>query len=246
VEYLEKQLMGMYEREAEKARALEDQVKTLKAQLEAVGRRIDFSDVVKRLEAVQNEISRSNKALTGLYESYGSVLNKLGDTINSLNEFAEGFISKAELNTIQETHNREIENLRRSYEARIEALERAEDWRLNPSVIVRMSHIVNELNQLADTGKQTLKIVATMDSSIRFSEDQIALAVARSPSTTRQYLRQLVSLGWIKQVGRDFQNNIDENLTKKLREVQRPGQEPIPDIVIERCKKELQTFIRSL
>jgi response regulator of citrate/malate metabolism len=184
--------------------------------------------------------------LTKLVEGYSTTASKISSVTESLREFVKGFVSKVELNSIQEAHKRELENLRRTYEARIEALERAEDWRLNPSVIVRMSHVVNELNQLTDTGKQTLKVVATMDPSIRFSEDQIALAISRSPSTTRQYLKQLVSMGWVKQVHREFQNNITENLAKRLKEVQRPGQEPIPDIVIERCKKELQTFIRSL
>lgn len=234
VEYLEKRLMSMYEREAEKTRELEKQVEALKAQLEAAGR-LDFSEAVKRLEATREEISRSNRAFTSLSEAYGTALNNLGSTMDLLKEFAKGFISKAE-----------AEKLQRTCEARIEALERAEDWRLNPSVIVRMSHVVNELNQLTDTGKAVLKVVATMDSSVRFSEDQIALAIGKSPSTTRQYLKQLTSLGWIRQSGKEFQNNIDGNLAKKLREVQRPGQEPIPDVVVERCKKELHTFIRSL
>jgi hypothetical protein len=246
VEYLEKELMGLYRGEMEKSRVLEEEVKSLRAQLEAVGRHIDFSEAVKNLEAIRGELERSRKSLTELLEGYSMVVGKIGAATSSLSEFAKGFISRAELESIEEANKRELENLRRSYENRIEALEKAEDWRLNPSVIVRMSHIVNELNQLTDTGKQTLKVVATMDPSIRFSEDQIALALSRSPSTTRQYLKQLASLGWIRQTGRDFQNNIDANLAKKLREVQRPGQEPIPDIVIERCKKELQTFIRSL
>jgi hypothetical protein len=246
VEYLEKELMRLYREQVEKAQVLEEENKALKAQLEAVGRHVDFFAAVKGLEAIRGELERSRKSLTKLVEGYSTTASKISSVTESLREFVKGFVSKVELNSIQEAHKRELENLRRTYEARIEALERAEDWRLNPSVIVRMSHVVNELNQLTDTGKQTLKVVATMDPSIRFSEDQIALAISRSPSTTRQYLKQLVSMGWVKQVHREFQNNITENLAKRLKEVQRPGQEPIPDIVIERCKKELQTFIRSL
>lgn len=85
-----------------------------------------------------------------------------------------------------------------------------------------------------------------MDPSVKFNEDQIAPIVGRSPGTSRQYLRQLASLGWVKQAGREFQNNIDGNLSKKLREAQRPEQESIPDEVIERCRKELQIFVQSL
>jgi len=246
VEYLEKRLMGMYEAEAEKARNLEDQVKELKAHLEAVGRRVDFHDAVKRLEAIQDEVSRSNKTLKEFVEGYDAALNKLASTITSLSEFAKGFLSKAELDAVQEEHKKKIENLRHTYEARLEALERAEDWRLNPSVIVKMSNIVNELNQLTDTGKQALKVVASLSPDITFDEDQIASSVGRSPSTARQYLKQLSALGWVKQVGRGFRNGVEENLTKKLREVQKPELEEIPKIVIERCKRELLTFIQSL
>jgi len=246
VEYLEKRLMGMYEAEAEKARALENQVKALRAQLQQVGHPADFSEAVRRLETIHGEISTSRKTLRETVEAYRMTLNKLESTIASLNEFTKGFISKAELDAVKEAHKREIENLRRTYEARVEELEKAEDWRLNPSVIVKMSRVVNELNQLNDTGKQVLKVTATMNPSVRFSENQIAVAIGRSPNTARQYLKQLASLGWVKQTGREFQNNIDENLSKKLREAQRPGQEPIPEVVVERCKKELQTFVHSL
>jgi hypothetical protein len=246
VEYLEKQLMGLYQAQVERAQRLEEENRGLKAQIEATHRRVDFSDAVKRLESIREEIMRSNKALAGFYETCGGALDELVSTIGLLNEFSKGFVSKAELDELEETHRRELEGLQRGYEARLEALERAEDWRLNPSVIARMSRVVNELSQLTDTGRQVLKTAATMGPGVRFSEDQMALSIGRSPSTTRQYLKQLAGLGWVKQVGREFQNNIDGNLAGKLREAQRPGQEPIPDIVIERCKKELQTFIHSL
>ena len=105
---------------------------------------------------------------------------------------------------------------------------------------------MNGITQLTDTGKQVLKVVSSINPDITFGEGQVALSINRSPATARQYLRQLERLGWVKRVGREFKNNVEENLTRKIEEVQKPGQEKIPEAVIERCKRELLTFIQSL
>ncbi|MEM2047065.1 MAG: hypothetical protein QXZ06_04215 [Candidatus Jordarchaeales archaeon] len=208
---------------------------------------LDLELVPKDVKAVQDVgdgLRSSRKDVERLLEGHGVTVRKVDSAIESLSEFAEGFVSKAEVAAMREEREREISRLRIEHEARLEALESAEDWRLNPSVIVRISHIINELNGLTETGKNVLKVMSNLDPSVTFSEDQIALVINRSPSTAKQYLKQLSSLGWAKAVRDGFQNNIDRNLAKKLTEVQRPDQEPIPNVVIERCKKELQTFIR--
>ena len=239
VEYLEKQLMKLYQTQLEKARQLEEENKALKTQLEAFQKQTDLPTVLEKLESLHGDLERLRKPFSSLLESLNSTASKTTSTIEEMSKLSKGFISLEE-------HKSEVEEVRREFERHVQALEKAEEWRLNPHIIIRMSRIVNEITQLTDTGKQVLKAAASTSPDVAFDEEQIALAVGRSPSTARQYLKQLSKLGWVRQVGRDFKNNIEVNITRKLKETTRPGQEEIPDLVIERCKKELLTFIRSL
>jgi len=235
VEYLEKQVMSLYQSAYEKAQRLDEENRALRAQLEALRRKADFSSILEQLERMQ----RSLEGLKRPLESLNAVAYETGKTIEEIKRLSKGFISLDE-------HQNAVKSVREEYERRIAELEKAEEWRLNPHIIIRMSRIVNEIMQLTDTGKQVLKVVASINPDITFDEGQVALSINRSPGTTRQYLRQLERLGWVKRAGRDFRNNVEANLERKIRQIQKPGQEEIPKAVIERCKKELLTFIQSL
>jgi len=235
VEYLEKQLMSLYQSQMERAEKLEDENKSLKSQLESVKGQADLIKVLKELQSLRNEFKRTSKPLTELLETLNTTVSRSAATIEELERVSDRFVGIDE-----------VEELRRKYERQIKILEKAEEWRLNPHIIVRMSRIVNEINQLTATGKQVLKTVASISPHVTFDKNSIAQNVGRSKSTTQQYLKQLLNLGWIEKAGKGFRNNIESNLTKRLREVEKPGQEEIPDIVIERCKRELLTFIQSL
>ena len=235
VEYLEKQVMSLYQSAYEKAQRLDEENRALRAQLEALRRKADFSSILEQLERMQ----RSLEGLKRPLESLNVVAYETGRIVEEIKRLSKGFISLDE-------HQNAVKSVREEYERWIAELEKAEEWRLNPHIIIRMSRIVNEIMQLTDTGKQVLKVVASINPDITFDEGQVALSINRSPGTTRQYLRQLERLGWVKRAGRDFRNNVEANLERKIRQIQKPGQEEIPKAVIERCKKELLTFIQSL
>ena len=235
VEYLEKQVMSLYQSAYEKAQRLDEENRALRAQLEALRRKADFPSILEQLERMQ----RSLEGLKRPLESLNAVAYETGRIVEEIKRLSKGFISLDE-------HQNAVKSVREEYERRIAELEKAEEWRLNPHIIIRMSRIVNEIMQLTDTGKQVLKVVASINPDITLDEGQVALSINRSPGTARQYLRQLERLGWVKRAGRDFRNNVEANLERKIRQIQKPGQEEIPKAVIERCKKELLTFIQSL
>lgn len=239
VEYLEKQLLGLYRTQLEKTRLLEEENKLLRSRLDTESSRPGFSDLLEELEALMKQFEISRKPLGESLKSFSATVEKTESAIRRIDDLSKGFVS---LNAFRQ----EIERLHREYDLRIDSAEKAEEWRLNPSIIMRMNNITNEITKLSDTGKQVLKTVASIRPEVSFDGGRVALTVGRSPTTVRQYLKQLSALGWVQSVGRKYKNNIDQNVAEKLREIKRVGQEEMPESVLERCTKELRIFIQSL
>ena len=237
LEKLEERMMSLYAAQAEKARRLEEENRELRRRLELAGK-VDFSTLAERLEDLNREMQRSRTPLITLTEALNRTVEAASKALNELKKLSRDFVSA-------EKHKQAIEEIKRKYERRIEELENADKWRLNPHIIIRMSQIVNEITQLTNTGKQVLKAASSMRPDVAFDETAIAHIVGRSPSTVRQYLRQLTKLGWLKQAGSAFKNRIEENIAEKISNTTGPSEE-IPKLVIERCKHEILTFIKSL
>ena len=237
LEKLEERIMDLYAAQVEKARRLEEENRELKRRLELAGK-ADFSSLAERLEALSREMQRSSKPLTSLSESLSGVAEAASKIMSDLKRLTGGFVSAEE-------HRRRVEEIRGEYERRIEEMENADAWRLNPHIIIRMSRIVNEVAQLTDTAKQVLKVASSMRPDIVFDESMIAHSVGRSPSTVRQYLRQLAKLGWLTQSRNGFKNRIEECVAERISKSAGPGEE-VPGAVIEKCRREILTFIQSL
>ena len=239
VEYLEKQLLDLYQNQNEKARKLEEENKALKSQLESLKGHGDFVTGLKQLQSLEGEFERLRKPLSELLETLNRASSKSASTMEGLEKLSDKFIGLKE-------HKHEIQLIREEYEDRLESLRKAEEWRLNPHIIVRMSRIVEEINQLPETGKQVLKTVASTSPDVTFDKKRLAQSVGRTPSTISRYLRELANQGWVEKVVSRYKNNVESNITRRLKEVHKTGEEEIPNIVIQRCKRELLTFIQSL
>jgi len=237
LEKLEERIMDLYAAQVEKAKRLEEENRALKRRLELAGK-ADFSALAEKLEALNREMQRSRGPLASLSESLSGVVEAASKVLNDLKGLSRGFVSAEE-------HMRRIEEIRREYEQRIEEMRNADAWRLNPHIIIRMSRIVNEIAQLTDTAKQVLKVASSMRPDVIFDESTIAHSVGRSPSTVRQYLRQLAKLGWLTQTRGGFKNRIEENVADRISKSAGPAGK-VPCTVIEKCKREILTFIQSL
>ena len=237
LEKLEERIMDLYAAQVEKARRLEEENQALRKRLEQAGK-ADFSALAERLEALNREMQRSREPLASLSESLSSAVESVFNILSDLKMLSVGFVSAEE-------HRRRIEEIREKYEQRIEEMRNADAWRLNPHIIIRMSRIVNEIAQLTDTAKQVLKVASSMRPDVVFDESTIAHSVGRSPSTVRQYLRQLAKLGWLTQTRGGFRNRIEENVAVRISKSAGPAGE-VPRTVIEKCKREILTFIQSL
>jgi len=239
VEYLEKQLLDLYQKQSEKARKLEEENQSLKSQLESLKDHVDFVKGFKQLQSLQGEFERLRKPLSELLEILNTVSTRSASTMEGLEKLSDRFIGLDE-------HKHGIQQIRDEYEDRLESMRKAEEWRLNPNIIVRMSRIVEEINQLPETGKQVLKTVASTSPDVAFDKKRVAQSVGRTTSTVHLYLRELTNRGWVEKTGSRYKNNVGSNITRRLEEVHKTGQEEIPNIVIQRCKRELLTFIQSL
>jgi len=237
LEKLEERIMDLYAAQVEKAKRLEEENLALKRRLELAGK-ADFSALAEKLEALNREMQRSRDPLASLSESLSSAVEKASKVLDDLKRLSVGFVTAEE-------HRRRIEEIRGEYERRIEEMENADAWRLNPHIIIRMSRIVNEVAQLTDTAKQVLKVASSMRPDVIFDESTIAHSVGRSPSTVRQYLRHLAKLGWLTQTRGGFRNRIEENVADRISKSAGPAEE-VPCAVIEKCKREILTFIQSL
>jgi len=237
LEKLEERLMNLYAAQVDKAKRLEDENRELKRRLELAGK-ADFSALAENLEALNREMQRSRGPLASLSETLSSSLETISKILDDLKMLSRGFVSIEE-------HRQELREIQEKYEHRIEEMKNADAWRLNPHIIVQMSRIVNEIAQLTDTAKQVLKVASSMRSDIIFDESLIAHSVGRSPSTVRQYLRQLAKLGWLVQTKSGFKNRIEDNVAERILKSAGPGGE-IPRSVVEKCKREILTFIQSL
>jgi len=154
LEKLEERIIDLYAAQVEKAKRLEEENQALKRRLEMAGK-ADFSALAEKLEALNREMQRSRSPLTSLSESLSSAVEAVSKVLNDFKRLSAGFVSAEE-------HRRRIEEIRGEYERRIEEMENADAWRLNPHIIIRMSRIVNEIAQLTDTAKQVLKVASSM------------------------------------------------------------------------------------
>ncbi len=237
LERLEERVMDLYAAQVEKVRRLEEENRELRRRLEPAGK-ADFSSLAGRVEVLSREMQRSRQPLISLSESLSGAVEAASKVLEDLRRLTSGFISVEE-------HRRRVEEIRREYERRIGLLEEADAWRLNPHIIIRMSRIVNEIANLTDTAKQILKFASSLRSDVTFDESMVAHSVGRSPSTVRQYLRRLTRLGWLTQTRNGFRNRIGENVAGKILNSAGLGGE-VPKAVIEKCKREILTFIQSL